>query len=445
MMRLPILNCVGVTAAMLLLLANTLIAQTELRSPNVDSLIAVALARHPAIAAARQRSEAAAARIRPAGTLPDPRAGIGVMNLPVNATGYDDMTMNALTLGQMIPFPGRLRLQRELASAEARVEQAALPAVEADIARDLRSAYYDIAFADRALAVLARSLQVTVGLTQSAESRYAAGAGPQREVLRLQAEGGRIAEEAAMLSEQRRAATARLNALLVNEVASEIAAEIPVSIRAAAAAADPARTRFVSADLGARVADSPLPSVAELQQRALTANPELRIDDARIAAQLIRLRLADQAHLPEFDLEIQYGQRPSRADMVSLMVSVPVPVRRASIQQQQSIAVRTELTAMQSERAARVLELNTSIAELHSELEALRAQLALYARSIMPQGRSAFESAVSGYAAGRTEFATLLESRSAVFEYEIAYERGLAAFARKLAQLQRLVGSEVLK
>ncbi|MEX2282272.1 MAG: TolC family protein [Gemmatimonadota bacterium] len=433
-----------VSAALVFALQTPVVGQGRVQGGELDSLIAVAVAHHPTLEAAQARVRAARARVQPSGSLPDPRAGIGVMNLPVNASGYDDMTMNTLIVGQMVPYPGRLRLQRELASAEVMAEEAARFGLKGDIERDVRFSYYDIVYAGHALRVLAHSQQVTIGLTQNAESRYATGAIPQRDILRLQAEAGRIAEEAAMVSEERRAAIARLSALLGGAAAVHLTGDIPETIKAAAVAGDPGRIRFVSADLGARVADSPLRSVPLLQQAALSANPELRLDDARIAAQLIRVRLAEQAHLPDFDVELQYGQRPSRSDMVSLMVSVPLPVRRASRQEQELAAARADLAALLSERAARVLELHADIAEVYSELEALRAQLALYVRSIIPQGRAAFESAASGYATGRAEFATLLESRSAIFEYEFAYERGLATFAKKLAELERLVGSEVL-
>lgn len=432
---------VGV-AALLFLTGEAASAQSA--SLALDSLVATALARNPALIAARARVDAARARIGPAGTLPDPMVGAGIMNLPVNVS-YDDMTMNALMVGQTVPYPGRLRLQRELATAEAAAEEANLAGVALDIERDVRRAYFDLAFPDRALAVLARSQAVIVGLSQSAESRYAVGTATQQEVLRLQVEAASVAEEAAIFAEQRHAALARLHSLLaITDRQLNPMATIPERIRVAAVSSDPARIRFTSTALGARAADSPLPPLKVLQQRAAAANPNVRAADARIAAQTLRVRLAERGHLPDFDVELQYGQRPSRPDMVSIMVSVPVPVRRAARQHQETAAARAELVALQAERSTRVLELNADVAELHSDLEALRVQLALYVRSILPQGRAAFESAAVGYAAGKTEFATLIEQRTDLFQYELAYERALADFARKLVELERLVGAEVL-
>ncbi|HEV2148812.1 MAG TPA: TolC family protein, partial [Longimicrobiaceae bacterium] len=85
------------------------------------------------------------------------------------------------------------------------------------------------------------------------------------------------------------------------------------------------------------------------------------------------------------------------------------------------------------------------VARLHSEAERARSQLALYARSILPQGRAAVEAATAGYRAGRTEFSSVLESQSTLFAYEIAYVRLLSEFARTVAELERATGGEVLR
>ncbi|MEX2282063.1 MAG: TolC family protein [Gemmatimonadota bacterium] len=433
----------GALAAIALALPTVLAAQRS--SPRLDSLIAQAIAVQPSLKAVQARVDAAHARGRSAGTLDDPMVGIGVMNLPVNGRGYDDMTMNAVSLQQALPFPKRLRLQREQAAAEARALEAASSPLRANIERDVRRAYYELAFLDGAMAVLAESQTVTTALIQSSESRYAAGLARQEEVLRLQVEAARIAEEAARFAEERRAALAQLNALLARPSDAAIdASGIPEAIKRAAVPANAAEIRFASSALGSRVLDTPLPPVATLQATAAVNNPERREFDARLAVETSRLRLAEQAHEPRFDVELQYGQRPGRSDMVSLMVSSPIPIRRNARQNQEIAAVRSELSAVQSDRAAQVQEVNAEIATLHSELEAIRSQLALYVRSILPQGRAVFESTAAGYAAGRADFPSLLESRRSLFEYQLGFERLIADFARKLAELERLVGTGVL-
>ena len=200
----------------------------------------------------------------------------------------------------------------------------------------------------------------------------------------------------------------------------------------------------MSAALGARAADSPLPSLADVQARAVRNSPELRAHEAEIAAQTARLELAGRAHLPDFDVSVQYGQRADRTDMASVMVSVPIPIRRRARQDAGVAEARAELAAMEAGHHAMVDRLHAEVAERYTTLERERARLALFVASILPQGRAAVESATVSFRVGRADFTALLDSERTLYEYEITMHRALADFAKALADLERIVGAEVL-
>lgn len=65
-------------------------------------------------------------------------------------------------------------------------------------------------------------------------------------------------------------------------------------------------------------------------------------------------------------------------------------------------------------------------------------------KAILPQGRAALTSATAGYQVGRADFLTLLDSQATLFSYELTYFRVLSDFAKTLAELERVVGEEVL-
>lgn len=430
---------------------------------GLDSLVSRALDVNPTVRAARERAEAARARIGPAGALPDPMVGIGIMNLPISSESEegtpagpqtpvaasmpssDMMTMKTLALGQTLPFPGKLGLARRAAELEFAAAGARRRATELQISAEVRRAYYEIAYLDRASEVLANNHKLLVTLIQSTESRYSVGAGEQQDVLKARVETSRIAEEAVTLAEGRRAALARLNALLDRPSDTAVGSpRVPERIASAAVAADVSSIRFASGALGARASDSPLPGLEVLQQRAVQNNPELRTHEAEITAQSARLELAQKAHLPDFDLSLQYGQRDGRSDMVSMMLSVPVPLQKGRKQDQQVTEARGELAALQADHDAMVNEIRADVAEQHALLERGRAQLALFVKAVIPQGRAALESATSAYQVGRADFLTLLENQTTLYNYETAYFRALADFAIDLAELERIVGAEVL-
>ncbi|MFL5540489.1 MAG: TolC family protein [Longimicrobiaceae bacterium] len=413
----------------------------------LDSLVARALAVNPSVRAAEARAGAAAERVRPAGTRPDPMLMAGIVNLPVSDPGFrDEMTMKMVGVTQTIPYPGKLPLRRQAARDEVTAAAAMSDAARLQVVQEVRAAYYQLAFLDRAMEVLENNRTVLQGFVAATESRYGVGTGGQQDVLKARVELAGVANEAAALTEERRAALARLNVLLDRPVDAPLpAAAVPERIVRAAVAADPAQIRFATTALGSRVEGSPLLPIAELQERAVRSNPELRAQDAMIAAQAARADLAAREHLPDFDVSLQYGQRSVGPDMLTATVSVPLPINRRNRQGAEAAASRADLAALQADRAAKANEVRGEVARLVSELERDRTQLALYVRSIIPQGRASLQSATAGFQVGRVDFVTLLENRSTLYEYETAYHRALTGFATNLAMLERVVGGEVLR
>ncbi|MGQ0539176.1 MAG: TolC family protein, partial [Gemmatimonadaceae bacterium] len=202
--------------------------------------------------------------------------------------------------------------------------------------------------------------------------------------------------------------------------------------------------RFVSATLGSRAADSPLPPLALLQAQAVEKSPVLRGREARISAQTARVELTRKDHLPDFDVSLQYGQRSGRPDMLSAIVSLPLPIQRRSKQNEAVTEAHAELSALGAENNALLNEIRGEVARLHAQLERDRAQLALYVKAIIPQGRATLESAVANYQVARSDFLSLLDAQTTLFNYETAYFRTLTNFAKTLAELEQVVGEEIL-
>ncbi|HEY5060837.1 MAG TPA: TolC family protein [Gemmatimonadaceae bacterium] len=438
--------------------AQAIAAAVKPAAGDLDSLEARALTVNPTIRAAEARIDAARRREDAAGARPDPMLMAGIENLSlgrektlsahgeVTAGGPDPMTMRMLGVGQTIPFPGKLSLRMRIAQRETDAVRAALDGAKRSVVRDVRSAYYELAFLDQAFAVATHSEEVLGTFIQVTQARYGAGVAGQQEVLEARVEAARLAETAASIQPQRLAALARLNAALDRPSDTPVSSPaIPASI-VHAAAGDSARVvRFATTALGAPLADSPLPTVAELQEIAVRQNPEIREHEAMIAAQAARAELARKDALPDVDVSLQYGFRPGLTDMLTATVSLPIPLQRRRKQNQLVGAASDELAALNEEHRAKVNALNADIAGRVADMERERTQLALYVKAILPQGRAALASATASYQSGKVEFLTVLDSQSALFGYETDYFRALADFAKNLAELERVVGQEVLR
>jgi outer membrane protein TolC len=356
------------------------------------------------------------------------------------------MTMYAVGIEQVIPYAGKLDVQRQIAERERDAAEASVVAAERQLIRDLKDAFYEVTFDDRALAIIRRNADVVGALVGATQERYSVGRAEQQDVLRARVEATRLAETASVLTEQRRGALARLNALLDQPSETPLAAPaIPSSLEREAGAAGTSAT-FLSATLGARASGSPIPPVETLQDLAIRANPELRAHEAMIAAQAARVDLARKAALPDFHVSLQYGYRTGGLPgMVSAAVSVPVPVHRRERQGQGVAAADAELEALHAEHVAKVNAIRSEVARLVADLERSRAQLALHARALAPQARATLTASTASYETGRAEFATVVDGQTALFAIEMESARALTDFAKNMAALEQVVGQEMLR
>lgn len=412
-------------------------------APALDSLITRALLFHPDLSAARDRVDAARFRVAPSGSLPDPRLSVGLSNFPVADPGFRDlMTMKVVGITQSLPFPGKRSLARSTREGEVEVAEAEAVVVRAGIVAEVKKLYYELAFLDGVLDVLERNRDVLLTLVGAAAVRFEVSDGRQEDVLSAQVDLAGLAAEAASVVERRRGMNSRLESLVGVAVAGE---RFPFPEWISALAAASIRGEFASTRLGARATDSPLPPVETLVERSSRSNPEAFVHRSLISVQRDRVAYAEMAHLPDFSISLSYAERSDRPDMVSLLVSVPLAFNRAAKQSSVAHAEVAELSALTATHAAHLDAVHARVAELHARAESERTRMVLFQTSILPQGRAAVEAALAGFTVGSTDFEVLLASERTVFEYEIALLESVSEFASSVAELERVVGEEVLR
>ncbi len=414
---------------------------------TLDSLVALALRSNPSIRAAASRAMATHAGIAPAGARPDPMLMAGIQNFPISSPGFSaEMTMKMVGVSQTFPYPGKLGLETRVAEYRSDAASDQLAQTKLDVVRDVREAYYDLVFADRALEIVQRNAGLLQSLVSVSQAQYTTGRGTQSDVLRARTEAVRVNVEASQLTVQHRTALAQLNALL------DRASDVPVNhlaiaarLRRAAVADSADQVHFASTALGAPAADSPLLPLDSLQALAVIHNPQLRAQEAAIAAQSARVALARKATLPDINVALSYGQRQNLSDMVSATVSIPIPLQRGRKQYAEVAAANADLTAFEATRQALANTIRADIARRIGDTGQARTELALYKRAILPQAQATFASATASYQVGRVDFTSVVDAQAAVFNYETAYWRSLTNFAKAIAELERIVGAEVLR
>lgn len=416
-------------------------------STALDSLVALAIAVNPTIHAAAARAKAAQLRVGPAGARPDPMLMAGIQNFPIAKPGFSDfMTMKMVGVSQTFPYPGKLSLETRAAVDEVTASRAAIDAARLDVTARVKDAYYDLAFADRALDIVRRNQTVLTNLAAVSLAQYSTGSGTQADVLRARTETANLGDAASDLAEKRRAALAQLNALLDRPTNTFIdAPSIPARIVKAAVADSASEVHFASDALGARAADSPMLPLDSLQALAVANNPILQEHIAQIAAQRSRIEIARKAHLPDISVSLEYGQRQGFTDMVTAIISIPVPLQKGRKQDADVAASEAELAMLEAQHHEMVNALDADIATELSDVERARTELALAKRAILPQAQATLASAMASYQVGRLDFAAVMDAQAGVFNTETAYYHSLTEFAKHLAELERTVGTGVLR
>jgi len=182
---------------------------------------------NPRISAAGALARAAEARIAPARRPPDPQFQFGLMNRNFPGFGLDQqLGMNQVQLMQMLPFPGKLGMAGQAASARAEAQRARAADVSWDVRVRAAMAYYELYQMDRSLLVAEETLRILRDLATTARAMYAVGQGRQPDVLRAQVEIARMTEDITRMRTERVSAAARLNALLVQNPADSVATPV---------------------------------------------------------------------------------------------------------------------------------------------------------------------------------------------------------------------------
>jgi cobalt-zinc-cadmium efflux system outer membrane protein len=411
-------------------------------SDDLDSLIRSGLQANPSIRAAEHRQDAARARVGPAGSWADPVLGVGLTDLPIARPGfYDSFTMKVVRVTQTLPLAGAPVARGRMAEREAAAAGYRVEAMRLETMQQIKDAYYDLVFLDRALAIVQRSHDVLVDLGKVSEARYAAGTGSQQDVLKARLEAARLADQAVTLREQRLAALAQLNAALDRPSDTPVdSPSVPLALVRAALPDSTAGVSFVSPALGAAATHSPLPPLRVLQDEAVQASPVLREHEAMISADNARLDVVRKERIPDADVSLEYDQRSGFRDFVTAMVSLPIPMHGRRKQGQMVIEARSQLAADEAQHGVAVNDIRAAVASEYAEVERARTQLALYAKAILPQANASLRSVTVSYEAGRRDFASVLLAQATVFDYETDYHRALTDFAKGLAKLERTVG-----
>jgi outer membrane protein TolC len=381
---------------------------------EVAALVAEALRKNPDVLAARQEAAAAAARVGPAGALPDPTVVVGYENDGVAPSlGTEPMTRLAFAAQQAIPFPGKLGLARDVAKADAARARTRPERVALGLAAGVRRAYADLLESREEVRLVDEQIETWRDIEAVIRARYAAGMGTQQDILRAQSERTRL------LQQRRRDEASEYRALAVLRGLLFRPPDAPI----------PTAGRLTAAPVPSA------PASAEILAMALDATPELK--DAALAKERAKLasELARRNMRPDFVASAAYMNRGGLPLMWSAAVGVSVPLWAGEKQR----PLILEADSLFESASARETSLRRQIQALTEErlirIDSLAAEAKLDAEGVLVQDRLSVDAALASYRTGSVPFVTVLEALGTYFSDRRAAVSRLASLIRAEADL----------
>ena len=390
---------------------------------SLDELVRDALAQNPAIKSAAERYKMQQARVPQARSLPDPTVSVGWMGniTPFSVQQGDPSSYRGLTVAENFPFPGKLKLQGQIADRGAEAEWWDYEQTRRQVTSDVKVAYYNYFYFAKAIEITEKNKDLLQKLASIAEALYKVGKGMQQDVFRAQVEVSRIDQKLIVLHQQQDTARARLNTLLDRDPETPLPPPAP----------------FTPAEFHE--------TLQELYALAHQNDPGLERDRRMIEGNRYAVTLARKAYDPDFSVGYTYWERPDMQNMQGVMAGINIPVFYRSKQREGVIEAAHGLTSAQRKLDDRATTVNFEIKQQYLAATASRDLSNLYSKAIVPQSSLALESSMSAYEVGKLDFLSMLTNFVDVLDYEVSYYEELSKYQSALARMEPLVGTELTK
>lgn len=393
-------------------------------SASLNVLLNYAELNNPDLKSAFNRWKSALQRVPQARALADPmfayRYAVQEMETPMRPEKH------RLSLEQMFPWFGTLRLRGDAALEEANMAGAMYQAARLRVFFEVKDAYYEYAYLLRAIAVMEENVQLLRYLEEVVLAKYRAGSVPHSSLIKAQVERDKLEDQLRSMSDMLNPVRARLNAAL-NRPSR---AELPPPGRIPLDTVNVSEGRWI----------------AWLQEH----NPDLKASGFQIEREKFSASLARKSYYPDITLGVEYGilgaasspeMRGSGKNPLMAMVGLNLPLwwgkNRAAVNEARA-GYQASLQARQN------LE-NELLSALQMALYQFRdagRREKLYREALLPRAKQALNVTQSAFETGKVDFLDLVDAQRTYLEFQLALERAQADCAQRLAELEMLTGRE---
>lgn len=395
--------------------------------PELSNYMRRALDRNPGLSRALAQYRSVLQRLPQVSALPDPMlAFTNYLRTPETRVGSQT---NAIALSQQLPWFGTLGVREQVAAKEAAKYRQQYEAAKDQAVRQVKTAYYSLAFIDLALDINDEERLLLDHYEKLAETRYQQGVGLQQAAVKLQAEITRVQSRLEELKSRRVDAEASLNALMNRP------AETPVP----------------------RIKLRPVPAsdidYKQLYQTGRRNRPEVLASLLEIERDEKRIELARKDYWPGFNLGGTFGNVVGRSvapgamppdsngmNVVSFNLGINLPVHRSKVDAEVAEASEAKIASTHGYQDM-VNAVESSIREVGFHVGTLREQMRLFNTTLIPQAKQSLQSAEAAYSTGSLGVLDLLDSERVLLEVRLGLAQLITDYMKSLADMERAIGS----
>ncbi len=396
--------------------------------PQLRHYIEQALERNPAVRQSFARYQASRQKMPQVSALPDPVLTITqYLRTPETRAG-PQVTM--MSLSQKFPWFGKLSDREKIAAKEAAIARERYEAQRDELVRQVKAAYYSLAYIDRAIAITNQDLSLLAHYETLAEARYSQGVGLQQAVVKLQAEITRDQNRLKELRIQQVNAEAVLNRLLDRPARSPIGkvtlpkhSKVGIDYDRLSAIGKQSRPEVIAALLG------------------------IERDEKRI-------QLARRNYWPDFTLGASFVNVLGRRDPAGLLnrpdqngknvwaitAGVNIPIRRRKYDAGVLEAAQDQIASREGYRGM-VNSVEAAVRTIGFQIQTLEEQISLFENTLLPQAEQALRSAEAAYSTGSLGVLDLLDSERVLLNVRLSLAQFRSSYMKSLAEMERAVGA----
>ncbi|HEX6828887.1 MAG TPA: TolC family protein, partial [Burkholderiales bacterium] len=145
---------------------------------------------------------------------------------------------------------------------------------------------------------------------------------------------------------------------------------------------------------------------------------------------------------PDFFVGFGPIQADDRLAAWEAKVGLNIPLQQESRRSREREA-GANLDAARARREAVASRLLNDLHEAYASWDAARRKEGLIEQALLPQAAVNYQSALSGYEAGKVDFATLLDAERQVKAARLELLRSRVEQELRLAQIERMIGGEL--